>query len=155
MKTSAGLGPVGVSSGVPYTASSCAWAPSWLLAHFSDEIAVDNQEYSLSAVDWQLLFELRLALLHGKPLPLTTLRLMRARGWVDLPPKDEWVPVRAVMTGDVSQETIEAYSYTLAKPIVLPVGRREIALFTKLHPDDDIEVFYAEEMDDAEAEDDE
>lgn len=110
-----------------------------------------------SPVDWQLLFELRISILHGKPLPLTTLRIMRERGWIVLPPHEQWVPVRAALLDDVSQETIEAYSYVLAVPVLLPVGRRELALFTRAYDEDDIKELYAEELegevDDADLED--
>lgn len=114
-----------------------------------------DAEYVLGDVDWQLLFELSVALLHKKPLPLTTLRIMRERGWIELPPKEQWIPVRAALLDDVTQETIEAYSYTLATPIVLPVGLREVQLFNRLYPDETVNEIYEEEMDDAECEDDE
>jgi len=106
---------------------------------------VNPLEYS--SVDWQLLFELRISLLHGKPLPMTTLRIMRERGWIALPLPEQWVSVRAVLSDDVSQETIEAFSYVLAVPILLPVGERELNLFTSFYADEDIEALYSEELD--------
>lgn len=110
-----------------------------------------------SAVDWQLLFELRVALLQKRPLPMTTLRIMRERGWIAIPLPEQWIPVRAALADDVSQETIEAYSYVLATPILLEVGRREMNLFSRVYDDADLEGLYAEELegevDDADLED--
>jgi len=105
---------------------------------------VESPEYP--SLDWQLLFELKAALLQGRPLPLTTLRIMRERGWIALPPYEQWVPVRAVLSGDASQETIERYSYVLATPVLLPVGQRELALFSRVYDDDAINDLYAEEL---------
>ena len=116
---------------------------------------MEDYECGLSAVDWQLLFELRVSILHEKPLPMAMLRTMRARGWIDLPPRSQWISVRATSVDDPAQETLEEYSYTLAHPTILPVGQRELELFSKLHPDEDVEMFYEEEMDDVDQEDDE
>ena len=64
-------------------------------------------------------------------------------------------PRISLLIGDATQETVEAYSYTLAKPIVLPVAHRELELFNTLHPEEDIHAFYEEEMDDAGRDEDE
>ena len=115
---------------------------------------MDESEYFLGDVDWQLLFELQIALLHRKPLPLTTLRPMRERGWIALPPKAQWIVVRAVMLGGVTPKRAEAYSYTLATPVILPGGARELQLFSRTYPDDVLNDMYESEMDDAEHDDD-
>ena len=112
---------------------------------------MNEPEYN--PVDFQLLFELRVALIQGKPLPLPLLRVMRERGWVSIPPPEKWIHVRAALEG-ASQETIEAYSYDLAVPIVLPVGRRELALHIRTYDDPIVEELFAEEMDGAEVDED-
>lgn len=88
---------------------------------------------------------------------MTTLRIMRERGWIAIPLPEQWIPVRAALADDVSQETIEAYSYVLATPILLEVGRREMNLFSRVYDDADLEGLYAEELegevDDADLED--
>jgi hypothetical protein len=96
-------------------------------------------------VDFQLLFELRVSLIQGKPLPLPLLRVMRERGWVALPPPEEWVHVRAAHEG-ATQKTIEAFSYDLAVPRITLLGEREIALHARAFDDADIEALLVEEM---------
>jgi len=105
---------------------------------------VNDPGYSL--VDFQLLFELRVALIQGKPLPLPMLRVMRERGWVFIPPPETWVHVRAALE-EASQETIEAFSYDLAIPKLTWAGREELALHTRTYEDVDIVGLLEEEMD--------
>lgn len=105
---------------------------------------MDEPEYT--SVDFQLLFELRAAQIQGKPLSLPLLRIFRARGWVTVPPREEWIHVRAAPEG-ASQKTIEAYSYDLATPKLTPLGKRELALHVLMFEDGDVEGLLEDEMD--------
>jgi hypothetical protein len=105
-----------------------------------------NEEPVYDEMDWQLLFELRVSILLNKPLPLPVLRIMRARGWVSLPPPEEWVYVRAVLE-DAPEQTIERYSHHVAIPRLLHVGQEELALFQRRYRDEAVEDMLAHEMD--------
>jgi len=102
-----------------------------------------------SPVDLQLLFELRVALMQERPLPLAMLRVMRERGWVVLPASDTWVHVRAVLE-DATEDTVDAYSYDLGAILVTRAGARELILHLHRFSDADIRACLADEMDEEE-----
>lgn len=79
-----------------------------------------------SALDFQLLVELRLGFIEGALLPISTLRVLRARGWVKLPPIEEWAYVEA--EGD--DEALPPTDFAVTRLHLTPVGRREMMLFS-------------------------
>lgn len=88
-----------------------------------------------TALDFQLLVELRISLIEGALLPISTLRIMRARGWISLPPVEAWAFVEA---GD-GEDDIEPTDFAVTHVRLTEVGRREIALFSERY--DDAEVY--------------
>jgi len=113
----------------------------------TEDVCAVDEEVEYTELDWQLLFELRISLILGKPLPLPVLRVMRARGWVFIPPQDLWVHVRAAMEGS-PEETIEAFSYHVAVPKLTATGVRELHLHSRHHDDDFMEDILESEFDD-------
>lgn len=89
-------------------------------------------------VDDQLLSEIRLALLQGKHLPVSLLRIATARGWVHEPKPCEIVNVRAALE-DAPDETLESFSQSLAAPNLTRSGRKELVLHSKYYDDELIE----------------
>lgn len=78
-------------------------------------------------IDFQLLFELRLALEERRPLPVPLLRVLEARGWVSLPVVDARFSVEAFVNG----QPFPTASYELGAIDLTPLGVRELSLFRK------------------------
>lgn len=84
-------------------------------------------EYTPS--DFQLLFELRLALEEDRALPLPILRVLDARGWVIAPTGAARIQVETVSTCD--GKPYPRASYAVGEIELTPLGKREMRLFKR------------------------
>lgn len=93
----------------------------------SRPVAVVTVEYT--PIDFQLLFELRLAIEEERALPLPMLRVLDARGWLVRPISDECVEVQTISAEDGTP--YPRASYVVGEIELTPLGERELALFKK------------------------
>lgn len=116
--------------------------------------ASDWNKGPYSDLEFQLLVELRHAFLKEPSLlPMSTLRILRVRGWVTLPLSDECLSVEAIATDEEDDDDdalIDSDSMTFAPLTLTPVGRREMELFGRLYGDDVVFAVLAEDDDPAE-----
>jgi len=111
---------------------------SWVV-RVSSRVLSDNlclvvvpQDYS--NVDAQLLLELRMSIMQFRPLPISLIYILEARGWVCRPQPFEIIWVRAALE-DSPETTIESLSQELAVPRLTPCGCRELSLHARRYPD--------------------
>lgn len=90
------------------------------------------RRHPYSKLDFQLLFELRLGVIEGEALPVSTLRILRTRGWVELPSADEWLFIEADEEEDEDGiDTLSSVNFALTQIRLTPLGAREVALFAQ------------------------
>jgi hypothetical protein len=100
-----------------------------------------------TALDFQLLVELRLGLIEGALLPISTLRILRERGWVKVPTCEEWAYVEAEPDeDDESTASLPPTDFAVASVQLTELGERELTLFSKRFSDVDVYGVLAEDQ---------
>lgn len=94
--------------------------------------------HDYNEVDAQLLIEVRVARYLDRPLPMSLVRVLAARGWAHDPQSSELIEVRAALEGD-PDATLDEYSQTLARPRLTRAGENELELHRRYFGDELLE----------------
>lgn len=84
--------------------------------------------------DWQLLAEIALAIHHARLVPLSLLRVMAARGWVQEPDIEDTVEVQVLALSDGVARPYPCANTRLGVPHLTLVGERELDVFRAEYP---------------------